>query len=140
MTAHEPPSSERPLETDGGTANAGATDGSGAETDTADDGGDQEPTAASPGAPSAFDAATLVIPDDASDEEAAAIAAAIGAHVRDLELAAAAATAAAAGEEDWQGERWKFAGRMRAQQHFHTRVPTTAPTNPWSAAGRTDRF
>lgn len=81
----------------------------------------------------------LTIPADASEEEAAAIVAAIGAHVRDQELAAAAA-AAANGEETWTGSRWKFAGRMRSQQHHHTRVPTTAPTDPWSAAGRTDRF
>ncbi len=79
----------------------------------------------------------LTIPDDATDEEAAAIAAAIGAHVRDLELAAALA---AAGEATWDGKRWSFTGRIRGQQGRTVRVPRDAPTNPWAAAGRTDRF
>nr|WP_254769512.1 hypothetical protein [Salinilacihabitans rarus] len=79
----------------------------------------------------------LDVPADATDEEAAAIVAAIGAHLRDRERAAAAA---AAEEETWQDARWRFAGRMRAQQHRDARVPTTAPTDPWTAAGRTDRF
>ncbi|MDJ1430500.1 hypothetical protein [Halostagnicola sp. A-GB9-2] len=78
------------------------------------------------------------IPDDADESEAAAIAAAVSAHVRDQELAAAAA---AADEEDsWDGKRWSYAGRVRAQQQRTIRVPRDAPTNPWSAAGRTDRF
>ena len=81
---------------------------------------------------------TLVLPETASPEEAAAIAAAVGAHVRDQELAAAAAAADAG--ESWEGNRWTFAGRVRAQQRRFARVPTTAPTNPWTAAGRTDRF
>ncbi|AHF99226.1 hypothetical protein HALLA_10550 [Halostagnicola larsenii XH-48] len=81
----------------------------------------------------------ISIPDDADEAEAAAIAAAIGAHVRDQELAAAAA-AAAEGEETWDDKRWAFAGRVRAQQQRTVRVPRDAPTNSWSAAGRTDRF
>lgn len=79
----------------------------------------------------------LDVPDDATDEEAAAIAAAIGSHLHDLALAAAAA---ADGEETWDGRRWAYAGRIRAQQHRHVRVPLDAPTDPWSAAGRTDRY
>lgn len=81
---------------------------------------------------------SIDIPDTADDEEAAAIAVAIGAHLHDHALAAAAA--AATGEETWDDERWAFAGRVRAQQHRTVRVPRDAPTNPWSAAGRTDRF
>ncbi|WP_049992313.1 hypothetical protein, partial [Natrinema salifodinae] len=77
------------------------------------------------------------IPDDADDEEAAAIAAAIGAHLHDLTLAAAAA---ADGEETWDDRRWAFGGRVRAQQHRTVRVPRQAPTDPWTAAGRTERF
>lgn len=77
------------------------------------------------------------IPDDADADEAAAIVAAIGAHLHDCALAAAAA---AEGEETWDGKRWAFGGRVRVQQHRNTRVPRDAPTNPWSAAGRTDRF
>ncbi|WP_290812952.1 hypothetical protein [Halovivax sp.] len=82
--------------------------------------------------------ATLLVPEDATEEEAAAIVVAIGAHIRDRELAAAAAAAEA--EERWEGNRWTFAGRVRAQQRRFARVPTTAPTDPWTAAGRTDRF
>ncbi|MDF9746491.1 hypothetical protein [Natrinema salsiterrestre] len=81
---------------------------------------------------------TLDLPDDADDEEAAAIAAAIGAHLHDHALAAAAA--ATEGEETWDDERWAFAGRVRAQQHRTVRVPRDAPTDPWSAAGRTKQF
>lgn len=79
----------------------------------------------------------LVIPDDASEDEAAAIAAAVGAHLRDREAAAAAA---ADEEETWDGRRWAFSGRIRAQQRRYARVPRVAPTDPWAAAGRTDRF
>ncbi|SEQ36742.1 hypothetical protein [Natrinema salaciae] len=81
---------------------------------------------------------TLDLPDDADDEEAAAIAAAVGAHLHDRALAAAAA--AAEGEETWDDKRWAFAGRVRAQQHRTVRVPRDAPTDPWSAAGRTKQF
>ena len=81
---------------------------------------------------------SLSIPETASEEEAAAIAAAIGAHMRDLELAAAAA--AAEGEETWDGKRWSFSGRLKSQQSRDARVPLNAPVDPWSAAGRTDRF
>ncbi|GAA0675317.1 hypothetical protein [Natronoarchaeum mannanilyticum] len=77
------------------------------------------------------------LPDDATDAEAAAIAAAIGAHLRDRELAAARA---AAGEETWDGKRWSFAGRTEATQGRSDRVPLDAPTDAWTAAGRTERF
>ncbi|WIV67443.1 hypothetical protein [Natrialbaceae archaeon AArc-T1-2] len=80
----------------------------------------------------------LTLPETASEDEAAAIVAAIGAHVRDLELAAVAA--AADGEESWDGKRWAFTGRVRGQQGRSVRVPIDAPTDPWAAAGRTDRF
>ncbi|WP_137290135.1 hypothetical protein [Natronorubrum halophilum] len=80
----------------------------------------------------------LTLPDDADAEEAAAIVAAIGAHLHDHALAVAAA--AASGEETWDGKRWSFAGRVRAQQHRTVRVPRESPTDPWSASGRTDRF
>ena len=83
------------------------------------------------------DAPTLSIPDDADDEEAAAIAAAVGAHLRDAERTAAAATDA---EPTWEGERWTFAGRVEASQGRSVRVPENAPRDAWSAAGRTDRF
>ncbi|USZ69682.1 acc operon protein [Halorussus salilacus] len=82
--------------------------------------------------------ADLAIPDDATDEEAAAIAAAIGAHLRAQEAAAAAAESD--DEETWDGERWSFAGRLRGLSGRAGRVPTGAPTDAWAAAGRADRF
>ncbi len=78
------------------------------------------------------------IPDDATDEEAAAIAAAIGAHLRAQEAAAAAAESDR--EESWGGKRWSFAGRLRGLQGRAGRVPADAPTDAWTASGRTDRF
>ena len=81
----------------------------------------------------------LTIPDDATDEEAAAIAAAIGAHLRDR----GAATAAAAEDDEtetWTDKRWSFAGRLRGLQGRAARVPERAPTDAWAASGRTNRF
>ncbi|ELZ24788.1 hypothetical protein [Natrinema limicola] len=100
-------------------------------------------TAAADGDASGLEAAlpgdvSIDLPDDADDEEAAAIAAAIGAHLHDHALAVAAA--AGGSEETWDDKRWAFAGRVRAQQHRTVRVPRDAPTNAWAAAGRTDRF
>ena len=80
----------------------------------------------------------LDIPDDAADAEAAAIAAAVGAHVRDGERAAAAT--AAPTEERWKGRRWTFAGRIEGLQGRSVRVPDGVPTDDWTAAGRTDRL
>jgi hypothetical protein len=81
----------------------------------------------------------LDVPDDPTDEEAAAIAAAIGTHLRDRRRAAAAA-AADSTTEDWDGSRWQFAGRIEALQRRSVDVPRSAPTDGWTAAGRTDRF
>ncbi|SNZ05024.1 hypothetical protein SAMN06269185_0753 [Natronoarchaeum philippinense] len=81
--------------------------------------------------------ASIDLPDDATDAEAAAIAVAIGAHLRDREIAAANA---ASSEESWTGKRWRFAGRTEATQGRGDRVPLGAPTDEWTAAGRTDRF
>jgi hypothetical protein len=81
----------------------------------------------------------LSIPDDASPEEAAAIAAVVSAYLRDREAAAAAA-AAESGEESWRGHRWTFASRIEGTQDRSVRVPDGAPRDAWTAAGRTDRF
>ena len=78
----------------------------------------------------------LTIPPDATEEETAAIVAAINVHRREQEAAAVAENE----EPDWEGERWAFAGRMAGLQNRDVRVPTTAPTNAWSAAGRTTRY
>ena len=85
-----------------------------------------------------IDDLVAAIPDDADASEAAAIAAALGTHLRDE--AAAAAEATANEEPSWDGDRWRFAGRVSQLQHRDVRVPLGAPTDPWVAAGRTDRL
>ncbi|WP_224449244.1 acc operon protein [Haloprofundus salilacus] len=82
--------------------------------------------------------ADLLVPANADDAEAAAIAAAVGAHLRDQQVAAAAAASESA--ETWEGERWRFAARVDALQGRSVRVPDGAPTDAWTAAGRTDRL
>jgi hypothetical protein len=87
------------------------------------------------------DEGTLTLPADATPEETAAIVAAIGAHLRDRELAAAAVVAAAAtddraGREPWDGRRWQFAGRLEGLGGRGTRVPREAPADEWTAVGR----
>jgi hypothetical protein len=80
----------------------------------------------------------LDVPDDATADEAAAIAAAVGAHLRDRAVAAAAS-----GEDDdrgWTGRRWAFAGRLGALGGRTARVPGAAPTDDWTAAARSDRY
>lgn len=77
----------------------------------------------------------LDLPDAATRREAAAIAAAVGAHLR-----AEAAAAEAGAEPGWDGRRWAFAGRLRGLQGRAARVPREAPADGWTSAGRTDRF
>lgn len=79
----------------------------------------------------------LNLPPDADAEEAAAIAAAVGAHLRD---GAVAAQAAAAEDATWDGRRWTFAGRVEGLRRRTVRVPDDAPTDAWTAADRADRF
>lgn len=82
-----------------------------------------------------FDRArTIDVPDDADSAEAAAIAAAVRAH-----LAADEADATEV-DADWAGFRWRFRGRVDALQRRRVRVPATAPRDAWTAAGRTDRY
>lgn len=72
--------------------------------------------------------------DDATAEEAAAIVAAIGTYLE---------REGAEPEEEtpsWEGRRWAYAGRLRGLQGRAARVPRDAPTDGWTAAGRTDRF
>ena len=78
---------------------------------------------------------TAVSPDP-SDDETAAIAAALGTYLGDRERAAADESEG----PSWDGERWRFAGRLRALGRRPVRVSSDAPTDPWSAAGRTDRL
>ena len=76
----------------------------------------------------------LDVPESASEEEAAAIAAAIGSHLRAQEAVATDE------EPSWEGKRWSFAGRIEATQDRSVRVPVGTPTDAWTAAGRTDRM
>ncbi|WP_338739627.1 acc operon protein [Haloplanus salilacus] len=80
----------------------------------------------------------LDVPEDADDEEAAAIAAAVGAHVRDGYLAAAATADEEA--DTWADGRWVFAGRLATLQGQSVRVTDGTPTDEWTAAGRADRL
>jgi hypothetical protein len=78
----------------------------------------------------------LDVPDDATEDEAAAIAAVVRAHMRAQEEAAEEEDV----EPEWAGNRWRFTGRVNSLQNRMVRVPTDAPRDAWSAAGRTDRF
>lgn len=77
----------------------------------------------------------IEVPGAASDDEAAAIAAAIRIH-----LAAEADGEGETDEPTWDGRRWAFAGRMAALRHRQIRPPMDAPTDAWQASGRTDRM
>lgn len=90
--------------------------------------------------------AELSIEPAPDDEEAAAIAAAVGAHL-EAETAAtvaavtAARRAAAAAETGWADRRWAYVGRTEALSiGCSRRPPDGAPRDPWTAAGRADRF
>ena len=77
----------------------------------------------------------LEIPDDADASEAAAITAVF----RTL-AAEAEARAAAEGSTGSARDPWGFTGRVEGLQSRRVRAPIGAPTDDWSAAGRTDRF
>lgn len=80
----------------------------------------------------------LSIPDDADPDEAAAIVAAVGAHLHDQ--LAAAANGVSKEKPTWNDQKWQFAGRLESVTGCAGRVPDGAPTNAWAASGRTDRF
>lgn len=75
----------------------------------------------------------LDIPDDADPEEVAAIATAIRSFTTEEQENDESQPA-------WQGDRWAFTGRICTLQQRKIRTPTRAPSDAWSAAGRTDRF
>jgi hypothetical protein len=116
---------------------ADSTDPDGGPSDSDGDSTDPEEGPRDPTVAAVLDG--LAIPDDADDAEAAAIAAAVAAHLRDGEVAAAAAAGDDA-DGGWEGERWSFAGRLGRLTNRSVRVPEHAPTDPWTAAGRADRF
>jgi len=103
-----------------------------------DDAAGEGPVDGAAVADSAAALAGLSIPDDARDDEAAAIAAAVAAHLRDGELAAAAAAGDA--DDGRDEDRWALAGRIDRLHRRRVRVPADAPADPWAAAGRSDRF
>lgn len=75
---------------------------------------------------------TAVRPE-ATDEEAAAIAAAVSAYLADE----AAAADTGRGRERC---RWTFAARVEGSLNRTARVPDCAPEDSWTAAGRAERF
>jgi hypothetical protein len=80
----------------------------------------------------------LSIPPDATPEEAAAITAALEAHLATVRAAAADDTET---EPGWTGRRWAFAGRLEATTgDAGRRVPDGTPADAWTAAARRDRF
>ncbi|MEF8840540.1 MAG: acc operon protein [Haloarculaceae archaeon] len=79
------------------------------------------------------------IPADADEDETAAIAAAVNTYVRE-QMQAAAAESEAGDTPGWNARRWSFAGRVRDLERRGVRVPRHAPTDPWTAAGRTGRY
>jgi len=85
-----------------------------------------------------LDEGQLRVPEAATREEVAAIAAAVGAHLRDQELAAAAAASATADDDGsrWTGERFRYAGRLEDLTGTPHRVPLGAPDDDWTTAGR----
>jgi len=79
------------------------------------------------------------VPDAATPEEAAAIAAAIDAYLG-VEAAVEAADETTGSDGSWDGDRWRFGARLEALGDRSVRVPRGAPRDPWGAAGRTDRY
>jgi len=75
---------------------------------------------------------------DPTDAETAAIAVAVAGYLD--EVAAAAAATARTDRDSWDGEKWRFSGRLDALGGTCERVPTGAPSDEWTAAGRSDRF
>ena len=76
----------------------------------------------------------LRIPPGASVEEAAAIAAAIDSHLQQ------SVSDEEPDEQGWHGRRWRFTRQIESIQGRTVRIPRRAPTSPWRAADRTDRF
>lgn len=81
------------------------------------------------------DARNLRLPSDASEDEAAAITAA----VEQWLAAEALADDGQAGAEPWDGKRFAFAGRVAKLAGEPVRVPDGAPADPWTAVGRLER-
>jgi hypothetical protein len=78
---------------------------------------------------------------DATNDEAAAIAVVLGAHLTDHQQAAASEAGAAHEGPSWAGREWSFAGRVQQTRHRSmVRMRDGTPSDAWSAAGRVDRL
>jgi len=79
------------------------------------------------------------LPEDADEDETAAIAAAVNAYVS-MRIAAAAQERGADDERGWSGRQWTFAGRVERVGRRPARVPNGAPRDAWAASGRLRRM
>ncbi len=77
----------------------------------------------------------LHIPPDASPEEAAALAAAIDAH-----LAVTGSDEGADDGETGNGRRWRLQSRIETVTGCSGRVPRQAPVDMWRAANRMELY
>ncbi len=87
-----------------------------------------------------LEAAIAASLDDADADEAAAVAVAIGAHIRDLEQRAAVVAAESATDAGWTGRKWAYADRLDRRSGRTVGVTDETPRDPWTAAGRADRL
>lgn len=76
-----------------------------------------------------------IVPDNAEKEETAAIMVAVSAYLRNER-----AVLSDPSEKSWTGKRWAFTGRLKEQRLKGGRVPLSAPVDPWTAAGRGNRY
>ena len=79
----------------------------------------------------------LRLPPDATPDEAAAITAAVE---QWLAAETRAAGDGATADDPWIGRRFGFAGRLEKLTGEPARLPVGAPADPWTAAGRRERF
>ncbi|MDZ7746385.1 MAG: acc operon protein [Halobacteriales archaeon] len=75
------------------------------------------------------------VPESADEAEAAAIVAAVSAHLAAQEQDEEEST-----PETWNGKRWAFAGRTETVLGRAVRATDGTPTDAWTAAGRADRL
>ncbi len=88
-----------------------------------------------PATESATQTWSLSIPETATAAEAAAIVAAIDAHLQDRAAAATAETTPTRSETPWT-----LAGRIDALAGTSVTIPESAPRDAWTAASRSRRF
>lgn len=72
------------------------------------------------------------LPATATTDEAAAVAAALAVHLDDEKRDPDTDT--------WDGKRFQFAGRIAAVTGTPRHIPRGAPTDDWTAVGRSDRY